>query len=265
MIHDIKYRNSTIRYSDFGKGPVLVFLHGYLLTHEVWKDFARPLTDEFRVIRIDLPGHGNSGLLNQVSTMEVMAGCVEIVMSYLEINKAVFFGHSMGGYAALALLEKRPDLFAGISLFHSHTLADSKEVKEKRDREVKLVEEGHKNLLVSQSVPNMFASSRLSEHQSQLKFCIQLAKEMDNQAVKAAILGLKARPDRSDVLAQAPCPCLQIIGRLDNFISYDEVSMKTVLPLGSERLIAEKSGHMGFFEEPDFIREGIRQFLKRIL
>ncbi len=58
---------------------------------------------------------------------------------------------------------------------------------------------------------------------------------------------------------------MNIIGRHDNFISFDDVAMKTQLPSDSERLIAENTGHMGFFEEPEFIRNGILQFLNRIL
>jgi len=265
MIKTIQYRGASIRFSDAGEGEALVFLHGYLLSLDVWQKFVAPLTANYRVVCIDLPGHGKSGLVEPVSTMEIMADTVIAVLNSLMISKAVFFGHSMGGYATLALLQKRPDVFKGISLFHSHTLPDNEEVKIKRDREVKLIDKGHKNLLVSQSIPNMFASDLLEKHNKSVQACKQLAKDMGDNEVKAAILGLRSRPDRSKLLSMAPCPCLNIIGRKDNFISFDEVAMKTDLPSDSARLIAENTGHMGFFEEPEFIRTGILQFLNRIL
>ena len=265
MIKTIQYRGVPIRFSDSGSGIALVFLHGYLLSLEVWQDFVAPLTKNYRVICIDLPGHGKSGLVEPVSSMEIMAETVVAVLNSLMISKAVFFGHSMGGYAALALLEKRPDMFKGISLFHSHTLPDNEEVKVKRDREIKLIDKGHKNLLVSQSIPNMFATDLIANQAYNVEACVQLAKIMGNEEVKAAILGLRSRPERSELLSQAACPCLNIIGRHDNFISFDDVAMKTQLPSDSERLIAENTGHMGFFEEPEFIRNGILQFLNSIL
>lgn len=262
MEKHIKHHGATIRYADRGDGPVLVFLHGYLLSHEIWREFTLPLERDYRIIAIDLPGHGQSSLAGPVSTMEIMAGCVEAILEQESIGQAAIFGHSMGGYTALALLESRPDLFAAIGLFHSHPNADSKEVRDKRDREVRLIEQGHKNLLFSQSIPNMFATARLSEHHKQLEFCKNLATGMSDEAVIAAILGLKSRPDRSQLLAAASCPCLNIAGRLDNFIPLDAVARQIVLPKDSVLLVAETAGHMGFFEEPETIREGILQFLK---
>lgn len=265
MIKTIQYRNASIRFSDTGEGKALVFLHGYLLSLEIWSDFVAPLTSRYRVICIDLPGHGLSGLIEPISTMEIMADSVIAVLKSQNISDAVFFGHSMGGYASLALLAKRPELFNGIVLFHSHTLADNEEVKTKRDREVRLIDQGHKNLLLSQSIPNMFASDLIENQKDKVEVCKQLAQKMGDKEVKAAILGLRSRVDRSELLCSATCPCLNIIGRKDNFISFEDVAMKTQLPAGSDRIIAKDTGHMGFFEEPDFIRTGILQFLKRIL
>lgn len=265
MIKLIDFHGTPIRFSDSGRGEALVFLHGYLLSLEVWQDFVMEFVSDYRVICIDLPGHGESGLPAEISTMEVMGAAIEAVLEHLNISKAVFFGHSMGGYAALALLDKRSDLFSALVLFHSHTLADGEEVKDKRDREIKLIGKGHRGLLVSQSIPNMFANDHIDENMEALEFCKLIAKRMDDQSVKAAILGLRARHDRSKLLAQASCPCLNIIGRKDNFISFENVSMKMILPLDSERLIAENAGHMGFFEQPELIQKGIHQFLNRIL
>jgi len=265
MVNSINYKNAQISFSDEGQGKVLVFLHGYLLSLEVWQEFVKEFVSDYRVICIDLPGHGESGLLANISTMEVMGDAVEAVLGHLNISKAVFIGHSMGGYAALALLEKNPDLFSAFVLFHSHTLADGEEVKDKRDREIVLIDKGHRSLLVSQSIPNMFANDHIAENLEALELCKLIARRMDDESVKAAILGIRARLDTSEVLAQASCPCLNIIGRKDNFISFEDVAMKTILPQNSERLIAEKTGHMGFFEQPEMIRVGIRQFLNRIL
>jgi pimeloyl-ACP methyl ester carboxylesterase len=265
MIKTIQFHQTDIRFSDEGEGHALVFVHGYLLSLDVWQDFVKPLTRDYRVICIDMPGHGQSGLPQEISSMELMAGCIAEVIASLAIDKAIFFGHSMGGYTILALLENQPELFAGIALFHSHTMADSDEVRKKRDREIELIKKGHKDLLLSQSIPNMFATDNLVIQAKHVEDCKQRAKSMSDEAVIAAIRGLRARPNRSKVLAQASCPCLNIIGRKDNFIAFEEVSLKTVLPPGSEKIVSDQTGHMGFFEDPTFIRDGIIHFLKRIL
>jgi len=180
------------------------------------------------------------------------------------VQKAAIIGHSMGGYAALAALELYPDIFKAILLFHSHTLADSPEIVKKREREISIIEKGHKHLLVSQNIPNMYAADNLDKFQSTVNYSMDIAHSLSEVGVIAAIRGLKSRPDRSRVLEEADIPCLNIIGRKDNYIDFEEVSMKTSLPAGSSKLVMEKSGHMGFVEEPENAREGIIQFLNKI-
>ena len=253
-----------VRYCELGKGPALVFLHGYLESLTIWSSFIKTLPAGFRIVSIDLPGHGQSGVPGPVSTMDEMARSVVRVMDHLEIQKGFVVGHSMGGYTALAMLDHHPDRLSGLSLFHSHTLADSAAVIEKRNREIRIVEQGHSNLLVQQNIPNMFAEDTLILFKKELHFTQRIARQTTDAGIISAIRGLMARPDRSAVLASAPVPCLQIIGKKDKYISFEEVSMQTLLPAGSERLILEHSGHMGFFEEKQTAAAGILKFLTTI-
>ncbi len=260
FVHTADY---TVQYSELGKGPALVFLHGYLESLNIWTSFIKALPGGFRVVSIDLPGHGQSGIPGPVSAMEEMARSVVAVLDHLEIQKSFVVGHSMGGYTALAMLEHHPERLRGISLFHSHPLADSAAVIEKRNREIRIVEQGHSNLLVQQNIPNMFAEDTLALFKKELHFTQRIARQTTDAGIIAAIRGLMARPDRSAVLAAAQVPCLQIIGKKDKYISFEEVSMRTLLPAGSERLILEHSGHMGFFEEKQTAAAGILKFLNR--
>ena len=54
------FNGGKICYTDYGKGTPVVLLHGYLESSEVWHGFAQKLSEQFRVISIDLPGHGLS-------------------------------------------------------------------------------------------------------------------------------------------------------------------------------------------------------------
>lgn len=253
-----------VQYCDQGQGPALVFLHGYLESLNIWSHFIKGFPAGFRIIAIDLPGHGQSGVPGPVSTMDEMARAVVSILDHLGIEKSFVVGHSMGGYAALALLEHHSERLSGLSLFHSHALADSAAVVEKRNREIGIVEQGHSNLLVQQNIPNMFAEETLDSFTEELHFTQRIARQTTDAGIIAAIRGLMTRPDRSAVLASARVPCLQIIGKKDKYIAFEEVSMRTVLPAGSERLILEHSGHMGFFEEKELALQGILTFLQRI-
>jgi pimeloyl-ACP methyl ester carboxylesterase len=253
-----------VRYREEGAGMPLLFLHGYLESLNIWSDFTRAFAGPFRVISMDLPGHGQTGVPGTVSTMNEMADAAVSLLDQLDIQQCFVIGHSMGGYATLAMLEKHPGRLNGFCLFHSHALADTSAVIEKRTREIRIVEEGHSRLLVRQNIPNMFAEDNLPLFQKELRYTQRIARKTPDAGILAAIRGLMTRPDRSAILANAPVPCLHIIGKKDKYIPFEEIALSTVLPAGSERLVLEHTGHMGFFEEKARAYEEMLKFLKKI-
>ena len=116
--------NIAVSYDETGKGRPLVFLHGYLEAKEVWKPLTEILSREYRIITIDLPGHGSSGITGEVHTMEFIAEAVREVMRDAGTDRVIIIGHSLGGYAALAFAAMYPENLAGYVLFHSHPHAD---------------------------------------------------------------------------------------------------------------------------------------------
>ena len=62
MISSLSYHDANLRYSDLGKGDPVVLIHGYLESLEIWNGFAEKLAKNYRVISVDLPGHGQSGI-----------------------------------------------------------------------------------------------------------------------------------------------------------------------------------------------------------
>src|SRR4051812_6939833 len=105
MIKHSIFRETKVRYSDKGKGRVIVLLHGFLESLEIFDELSAKLSKSFRVISIDLPGHGQTPVLGYIHSMELMAQCVKSVLDSLHLKKYVVVGHSMGGYAALAFAE----------------------------------------------------------------------------------------------------------------------------------------------------------------
>ena len=157
------FREGRIHYSDSGKGPVIVLLHGYLESSEVWNGFEKKLTSKFRVISVDLPGHGLSDIYGEVHTMEFMATVVKELLDYLKVKKAFLTGHSLGGYVTLGFLELFPEYLSGYCLFHSQPFHDPPEAIEKRKREIEIVRTGKKNLMYPDNVIRMFAESNLEK------------------------------------------------------------------------------------------------------
>lgn len=256
----MKFKNKEINYTLKGEGKKVVLLHGYLEDHTVWGAFAERLEKEFRVLNIDLLGHGKSEIVEDISSMKLQAEMVKHVMNKNGFDKAVVVGHSMGGYTGLAILEYFPEILNGFCLFHSHPFADSEQARNNRNRELNLIHSDKKKLLIHQSIPNMFAEKNRELCADKINTIIKTAENFPNQGIQAALLGMKQRPDRSRVLLETKVPILYIWGADDKFVT-KEAFDKIKFPPASEILILENSGHCGFYEEEKKSFNKIKEFL----
>ncbi|MFN6964698.1 MAG: alpha/beta fold hydrolase [Pyrinomonadaceae bacterium] len=93
-----KFGDVKIRYYDVGdrgKKDALVLVHGWTCNADFWRDSIAAFPG-YRVIALDLPGHGQSDKPRTKYTMEYFARAVEAVMQKAKVRRAVLAGHSMG-------------------------------------------------------------------------------------------------------------------------------------------------------------------------
>ncbi|EQA45320.1 alpha/beta hydrolase family protein [Leptospira broomii serovar Hurstbridge str. 5399] len=90
----------NIHYKDVGNGPVIVLLHGVCSSLHTWDAWNEKLKHKYRVIRLDLPGHGLTGPNSDINKLD-LAEAVQTLNKFLkalEIDKFYLVGNSMGGY-----------------------------------------------------------------------------------------------------------------------------------------------------------------------
>jgi pimeloyl-ACP methyl ester carboxylesterase len=256
----LSFKDGKIHYTDSGKGDVIVLLHGYLESEEIWRNYAFKLSSNFRVIAIDLPGHGQSDVFSDIHTMEFMALAVKELLVSSGISKVFMVGHSMGGYVSLAFLESFPEYLSGYCLFHSHPLADAPETIEKRINDISIILAGKKDLLISDSISRMYSSSNLDKFDNELQLSNLIASRIPAAGIAAALGGMMSRPSRIDIVEKGKVPFLWILGALDNYINCEMIQQKIKLPPNAQVVILKNSGHMGFIEEEELSLEVIIQF-----
>jgi pimeloyl-ACP methyl ester carboxylesterase len=259
----VTVKGKKIWYTDKGAGLPVMLIHGYLETSEIWESFGERLSKEFRVITIDLPGHGRSDLLSDSQTMELMAGVVKEVLDSAGLRKVVVAGHSLGGYVTLAFLEHYPEYLSGYCLFHSHPLPDTEQAAEKRKREIAAVLGGKKELMYPENIEKMFAGVNLEKLSDKVDRSKKIAAAIPGNGIIAVLNGMMSRSSRVRVMEEAKVPCLWILGRLDNFIPFDAIQKRVNLPGNATTVILDRSGHMGFVEEENRSVELMTEFLRR--
>jgi len=264
MEKSLNYKGVAISYQTMGDGPAIIFLHGYLESSQVWGTFLNRFIKLYRVIAIDLPGHGKSEILGPVHTMSEMAAVVNAILIEEQVQQCVLFGHSMGGYVVMEFAHEYRDKLRGYGLIHSTCFADSEEKRENRDREIALIRCGKKNQVIHTNIPKSFADFNLEKMEKEVLCVKEMALSFSDEGTIALLQGMKKRADHSATLKKMPPSPLIVYGKSDNYISEDIFQKMVGMVPQATAVLLKNSGHMGFLEEPDCLFSGIVGYLSSL-
>lgn len=261
MVKSCVFKGIPIEFELKGKAKrTVVLLHGFLESYKIWEDYAKSLSKTNTVISISLPGHGNSGCLGYIHTMEEMAEAIKSVLNHCNKRKAIVVGHSLGGYVALAFADLFPDTINGLCLFNSTAKPDSAERKNFRDRTIEVVKKNHQ-LFIKEAIPNLFIDPKTPAIRGAIKKTINIALTTPVQGIVATLEGMKIRIDREIILNFAPYPVLCIAGKNDPIIPWEESKRQSSLSEKGEFYLSEKGGHMCFFEDKYPCLKALHKFI----
>lgn len=257
----ITYKNTKISFTDEGKGTAVVLLHGFLENKTMWKAFLPELSKKYRVITVDLLGHGETECLGYVHAMEDQADVLFALLMHLKIRKVVLVGHSMGGYVALAFAELYPDYMKGLFLLNSTSRADSDERKMNRDRAIVCVKQNY-GAFVSMSIANLFSEDNHERLAVEIEKVKVQALKTPLQGIVAALEGMKIRKDREVILHFAPYPMQLVLGQKDGVLHYED-SLEQIEGTKVE-LTTFPDGHMSHIENEAALMKVLLNFLKKV-
>jgi len=261
MLKTLPYKNIDVAFHDSGKGTAVVLLHGFLENTHMWSDLIPAVEKKYRIIAIDLLGHGQTPPLGYVQTMEDQADMVRAILHELRIRKAAFVGHSMGGYIALAFAEMYPEMVKGIALINSTSRADSEERKANRDRAIAAVKQNY-GAFVSMSIANLFSEDNREKFAPEIESVKKEALKTPLQGIVASLEGMKIRKDREVLLHFGPYPVLLMLGRKDPVLPYDENASQATGTKAT--LLTLPDGHMGPIENRQQVEKALLGFLKSV-
>ncbi|WP_406844666.1 alpha/beta fold hydrolase [Flavobacterium soyae] len=254
---NILYKNTKISFTDSGEGNAIVLLHGFLENKKMWAEYVNLFSEKYRVITIDLLGHGESDCLGYVHEMENNADVVYEVLQSLKIEKATILGHSMGGYVALAFAELFPENIKKLVLLNSTSKEDSPEKKLNRTRAIKAVKQNYVNF-VSLAIANLFSENNRTRLADEIEKVREQALKTPLQGIVASLEGMKIRKDREWLLHENRFPVLLILGKKDPVLNYEE-SLAQIEHTTAE-LISFEDGHMSHIENKEELKPILLDF-----
>ncbi len=260
----ILFEGREIHYRDEGPktAPTVVLLHGFLQNLSVWSSFTLTYMRYFRVVAIDLPGHGYSDTYADVHTMDFMAQAVNAVLCENGVSKCVMVGHSLGGYVALAFAEHYGYRLNGLALLHSHALCDTAEQRTRRDETCRVVHQNRAGYIVN-FITNLFDESKRERLAQDIKELRDLCLDTSEAGIVASQQGMKCRTSKVQVLSALQVPVLFVYGKGDRRIPVEVGLSQAMLPHLSEVIILDNVAHMSFIEERDYIKIRLRDFVNQ--
>lgn len=256
----LEYKGIQIFYTTKGKGDAIILLHGFLENSNMWKDLANQISKTHLVVTIDLLGHGKTGCIGYLHTMEMMAEAVYAVVTKLKIKKAIFIGHSMGGYVALAYADMFTKKVEGLCLMNSTTIEDSFEKKQNRDRAILALKHNYKTF-IRVSIANLFRPKNRIVFSKEIKLIIEEALLMPLQGIIAALEGMKIRKNRTYVLDVTSFKKMIIIGKKDPVLDYN--LLISLANRHNIETVIVPDGHMSYIENKEEITYKILHFIEK--
>ena len=254
-----------------GKGPALVLLHGFTGSAETW-DFLRPvLDDRYRVVAVDLPGHGRSSSPSEPArySLDLFATDLALVFDSLEIGRAAVLGYSMGGRAALRFAIAHPGRISGLIVESTSSGISSDAEREERVTSDALLAD-----LIEREGMEAFVSrwERLPLWQSQQALPDAGRRSLREQRLSNNPRGLAnslrgagagAHEDVLGAAATITAPVLIIAGELDaKYVSLGR-GLARAIPAAEVQIIPS-SGHAAHLEQPQAFVRSVAAFLAKI-
>jgi pimeloyl-ACP methyl ester carboxylesterase len=226
----------------------LVLLHGFMENLSIWNDMEPHLSEGFSLVKIDLPGHGQSEIIAEVQTMELMAEEVKKVLDDQNLNKVHLLGHSMGGYISLAFAEKYPDSLKSLTLFFSTYFPDDAEKKEQRIKSYRIIKDAFAHYARA-GVPNLFNPNEKDILEGKIETALKTALSTDNLGALASVKGMVERTDKKQILENLDAKILILAGKHDNAVK-TEVMINGLPDRTNIKSYILDCGHNGHWEKP---------------
>jgi pimeloyl-ACP methyl ester carboxylesterase len=256
-----------------GGGTPLVLVPGFPLDGRMWADVAARLPAGRTVMSVDPPGLGRSAdgeaigaALGRGSapSLETSADAVAATVRAAGLGPVVVAGLSMGGYVAMALLERHPELIAGLALVDTRSTPDDDAGRANRLRVADAILTAG-DLTELAGTPRTQLSELTVERRPDLVNLI--GGWIDDQrpaGIAWSQRAMAARPDRTTVLAGCRVPAVVVVGEQDRITPVAAAEhMMDVLPDGALVLVPG-AGHLTGVENPDAVAEALTGLLRRV-
>lgn len=250
----------SIAYDDVGGGLAVVFLHGFPHNRTLWAPQLAGLASPCRVIALDLRGFGDSTVAPPWS-MDRYADDVAAALAALGLQSAVIAGLSMGGYVALALWRRHPELVRALVLADTRAGADDEAGRANRRTMIALAHEKGAGAIADRMIAGMVGKTTREKNPDLVEAMHRMMAIAPAVGVAGSLAAMMERPDSTATLATISVPTLVVVGEEDALTPVKEARVLHAGIAASRLEIIAGAGHVSNVERPAAFNHVVSEFL----
>ncbi len=266
-------RDQFIHMKDTGEVdlPVIVFLHGFTGSSATWDEVIGVLKGQFRMIAVDLTGHGKTSIPKEVRRFQMaeQLADLEALFTELTIMNFTLVGYSMGGRIALAYTKEYPKRVKTLIL--ESASPGLKTVEERAARAhadlqlAKRIEtEGIKAFVdFWENIPLFATQKQLTDEARQKIRNERLNQHIEGLAGSLKGIGTGSQPSYWSNLHEIRLPVLLMTGEMDEKFVTISREMKSEFP-NAEHKTVKKVGHAIHVEKPILFATMVKEHIIKI-
>jgi pimeloyl-ACP methyl ester carboxylesterase len=245
-----------LRYLDTGSGdPTLVFIHGWCCDHTTWRDQVPAFAPKYRIIAVNLRGHGASDKPGQDYDIDGFVDDMAWLIREIGLDHPVIIAHSMGGVTTLNLLRKHPDIARASVLVDAGIMPFPADVRPLLDQTIAAL-----NTPAYREVAENVVKQFLFREESPPALRDEVAASMATAPQRVMYTAIQSTLDEANFPAgPMPVPSMFIKAAT---LQATEDQIKERYP-GME-VVSMDTGHFNHMEKPEEFNTILSRFLEKI-
>jgi 3-oxoadipate enol-lactonase len=254
----------TLAYSDRGTGLPLVFLHAFPLNRTMWAQQEDALASEFRIITVDLRGHGESDAPLWRYTLDQSADDVHALLNHLAIQQALFVGLSMGGYILFAFYRKYAARVKGMILADTRAQADTEEGKQGRFQMAQTAYNKGPSTIADIMIPKLLSPTTIQARPEIVQNVRRMIEGNQISGIAGDLMAMAERPDSIPLLSHITCPTQIIVGELDQATPPSDARLMADHIPNARLAIISGAAHLANIEQPEAFNQIVGAFASEL-
>lgn len=254
----------TIFYEDTGPrdAPAVVLLPSLLCDVEMFAHLANNLADRYRVLHVEMRGHGRSSAPTKRFTQEDQADDVAAILDHAGVQSAVLVGLSQGGFTAMRCALYHPSRVRALVLLNTSAATESAVNRAKyMAMAASVLAMGVTDPIAEAVLPLMFSEAFIASKSPVIEHWKQKWLALDKRGAFLAVDAVANRGDLRSLLPKISTPTMVISGDGDRALppaKGEEIAQS--IP-GARYVLLEGAGHLSTVEQPEHTTSLVRGFI----